>query len=176
MREIPDFNFVLGESGVTWLPYVFDRCDTEYHDRARSLGFKMKPSDYFRRQGFVTYQQDKYLEPIVPLVGEDNIIWGADYPHPDCIWPNSRATLEQNLAGFSSSVQKEDRPRQRRAALRAELNCRVGAWPTSFDRRPGMSWPSSVSGIQVPSRRKPGPIHPLFEKLISGPRPSPGWF
>jgi predicted TIM-barrel fold metal-dependent hydrolase len=67
----------------------------------------LKPSDYFRRQGYVTYQQDKYLEPIVPLIGEDNIIWGADYPHPDCIWPNSKATLERNLAGFSPSVQKK---------------------------------------------------------------------
>jgi predicted TIM-barrel fold metal-dependent hydrolase len=106
-EKYPDFNFVLGESGVTWLPYVFDRLDTEYHDRARSLGFKMKPSDYFRRQGYVTYQQDKYLEPIVPLIGEDNIIWGADYPHPDCIWPNSRETLTRNLAGFSDGVQKK---------------------------------------------------------------------
>jgi predicted TIM-barrel fold metal-dependent hydrolase len=106
-EKYPDFNFVLGESGVTWLPYVFDRLDTEYEDRAKSLGFKLKPSDYFRRQGYVTYQQDKYLEPIVPLIGEDNIIWGADYPHPDCIWPNSKATLERNLAGFSPSVQKK---------------------------------------------------------------------
>ena len=94
-EKYPDFNFVLGESGVTWLPYVFDRLDTEYEDRARALGFKLKPSDYFRRQGYVTYQQDKYLEPIVPLIGEDNIIWGADYPHPDCLWPNSRTILEQ---------------------------------------------------------------------------------
>ncbi|MBV9018603.1 MAG: amidohydrolase family protein, partial [Alphaproteobacteria bacterium] len=106
-EKYPEFNFVLGESGVTWLPYVFDRLDTEYEDRAKSLGFKMKPSDYFRRQGFVTYQQDKYLEPIVPLIGEDNIIWGADYPHPDCIWPNSKETLSRNLAGFSPSVQKK---------------------------------------------------------------------
>ena len=106
-EKYPDFNFVLGESGVTWLPYVFDRLDTEYHDRARSLGFKMRPSDYFRRQGYVTYQQDKYLEPIVPLIGEDNIIWGADYPHPDCIWPNSRETLANNLASFSPAVQKK---------------------------------------------------------------------
>ena len=64
----------------------------------------MKPSDYFRRQGYVTYQQDKYLEPIVPLIGEDNIIWGADYPHPDCIWPNSRSTLEKNLGGLPERV------------------------------------------------------------------------
>jgi predicted TIM-barrel fold metal-dependent hydrolase len=103
----PDFNFVLGESGVTWLPYVFDRLDTEYEDRARSLGFKLRPSDYFRRQGFVTYQQDNYLEPIVPLIGEDNIIWGADYPHPDCLWPNSRTILEKNLSAFSDRVRRK---------------------------------------------------------------------
>jgi len=100
----PDFNFVLGESGVTWLPYIFDRLDTEYHDRARSLGFKLKPSDYFRRQGFVTYQQDQFLEPIVPLIGEDNIMWGSDYPHPDSLWPDSRTVLDRNLAAFSPSV------------------------------------------------------------------------
>ena len=59
-EKYPDFNFVLGESGVTWLPYVFDRLDTEYADRAKSLSFKLKPSDYFRRQGYVTYQQDQF--------------------------------------------------------------------------------------------------------------------
>ena len=106
-EKYPDFNFVLGESGVTWLPYVFDRLDTEYHDRARGLGFSMKPSDYFKRQGFVTYQQDQYLEPIIPLIGEDNIIWGADYPHPDCIWPESHATIEKNLAGISPRVRRK---------------------------------------------------------------------
>jgi predicted TIM-barrel fold metal-dependent hydrolase len=40
-EKYPDFNFVLGESGVTWLPSVFDRLDTEYADRARSLNFKL---------------------------------------------------------------------------------------------------------------------------------------
>jgi predicted TIM-barrel fold metal-dependent hydrolase len=106
-ERYPDFNFVLGESGVTWLPYVFDRLDTEYFDRAKGLSFSMKPSDYFRRQGFVTYQQDQFLEPIVPLIGEDNIIWGADYPHPDCLWPESRKILEKNLSGFSESVRRK---------------------------------------------------------------------
>jgi len=67
----------------------------------------MKPSDYFRRQGYVTYQQDQYLEPIVPLIGEDNIIWGADYPHPDCVWPDSHKTLEKNLSGFPEHVRRK---------------------------------------------------------------------
>jgi len=106
-EKYPDFNFVLGESGVTWLPYVFDRLDTEYEDRGRALGFSLKPSDYFKRQGYVTYQQDKFMEPIIPLVGEDNIIWGADYPHPDCIWPASRQTIEKNLGMVSPGVRRK---------------------------------------------------------------------
>jgi predicted TIM-barrel fold metal-dependent hydrolase len=106
-EKYPAFNFVLGESGVTWLPYVFDRLDTEYEDRGRSLGFKLKPSDYFKRQGYVTYQQDQYMEPIIPLIGEDNIIWGADYPHPDCLWPDSRKFIEKNLGMLSESVRRK---------------------------------------------------------------------
>jgi predicted TIM-barrel fold metal-dependent hydrolase len=106
-ERFPDFRFVLGESGVTWLPYVFDRLDTEYYDRTRGLNFSLKPSDYFRRQGYVTYQQDQFLEPIVPLIGEDNIIWGADYPHPDCLWPESRLILDKNLSGFPERVRRK---------------------------------------------------------------------
>jgi predicted TIM-barrel fold metal-dependent hydrolase len=106
-EKYPEFRFVLGESGVTWLPYVFDRIDTEYNDRTRGLNFSLRPSDYFRRQGYVTYQQDQYLEPIIPLIGEDNIIWGDDYPHPDCIRPNSRATLDKNLSGLSERVRRK---------------------------------------------------------------------
>lgn len=106
-EKYPDFNFVLGESGVTWLPHIFDRFDTAYHDRARQLGFSLKPSDYFRRQGYVTYQQDQYLEPIIPIIGEDNVIWGADYPHPDCTWPTSRSTLQKNLGGLPEHVQRK---------------------------------------------------------------------
>ena len=106
-EQYPKFKFVLGESGVTWLPYVFDRLDTEYEDRGRSLGFKLKPSDYFKRQGYVTYQQDQYMEPIIPLIGEDNIIWGADYPHPDCLWPESRKYIEKNLGMLPERVRRK---------------------------------------------------------------------
>lgn len=106
-EKYPNLKFVLGESGVTWIPYVLDRLDTEYEDRARDLGFSMKPSDYFRRNGYTTYQQDQYLEPIIPLVGEDNIIWGADYPHPDCVWPESRQHIEANLSDLSASVRQK---------------------------------------------------------------------
>jgi uncharacterized protein len=61
----------------------------------------------FRRQGYTTYQQDQYIEPIIPLVGEDNILWGADYPHPDCIWPESRRHIEKNLGALPAHVRRK---------------------------------------------------------------------
>jgi len=79
----PDFRFVLGESGVTWLPYVFDRLDTEYHDRARALGFSMKPSDYFRRQ--VRVSSFAYENPVAlqQQLGSDLLMACSDYPHSE---------------------------------------------------------------------------------------------
>jgi predicted TIM-barrel fold metal-dependent hydrolase len=41
------------------------------------------------------------------MIGEDNIIWGADYPHPDCIWPDSQRILDKNLAAISPSVRRK---------------------------------------------------------------------
>jgi len=42
----------------------------------------------------------------VPLIGEDNIIWGADYPHPTASAEVAR-DLSRNLVGFSDGVQKK---------------------------------------------------------------------
>ena len=147
-EKYPDFNFVLGESGVTWLPYVFDRLDTEYADRARSLNFKLKPSDYFRRQGYVTYQQDQYLDPIIPLIGEDNIIWGADYPHPDCIWPDSQRVLDKNLAADLAERAPQDHQRERDPPLPPQLN--VASTPTL-----PREWEREGAGPPTPTRNRP---------------------
>jgi predicted TIM-barrel fold metal-dependent hydrolase len=105
-EQYPEFNFVLGESGVTWLPYVFDRLDTEYNDRARSLGFTLKPGDDFGRQGFVTYQQDHpRADPAADRRGQRHL--GRRLPPPDSLWPHSRETQDKNLAGISASTRRK---------------------------------------------------------------------
>ena len=40
-------------------------------------------------------------------IGEDNLIWGADYPHPDCVWPESRRYLEKHLGGLPERVRRK---------------------------------------------------------------------
>ena len=58
---------------------------------------KMKPSDYWRRQGYSTFQKEGFVGDIVHLVGENNVMWGSDYPHHDGVWPDSQETIESNL-------------------------------------------------------------------------------
>ena len=72
--------------------------DAEYEDQFHQvLNFPLKPSEYWRRQGYTTFQTESTLGDVVHLVGEDNVMWGSDYPHPDGIWPDSLKTIEQDL-------------------------------------------------------------------------------
>ena len=103
----PGLRFVLGESGVSWLPYVLDRMDHEYEDRFYHLNLSMTPREFWLRQGYSTYQKETIDPGMVPLMGEDNIIWGSDYPHPDGVWPDSLAIIDENLAGVSDKAREK---------------------------------------------------------------------
>ncbi len=103
----PDFKFVLGECGVGWLPYVLYRIDQEYDDRLYRLNLSMKPSEFWHRQGYTTFQDENLSPEIVKAVGEDNIIWGSDYPHPETTWPDSKAVLQRNLSSLPEAVRSK---------------------------------------------------------------------
>ena len=100
----PDFKFVLGEAGASWVPYVCDRMDIEYEDRFTHMNLSMKPSDFWRRQGYTTYQKESVVANFVQAIGEDNLIWGSDYPHPDGVWPDSQQWLHHDLVTLDEKV------------------------------------------------------------------------
>lgn len=107
LDRFPGFKFVLGEAGVTWLPYVLNRMDEEYDDRYYQLNLSMQPSEFWRRQGYSTYQREPSLPAMISLIGEDNIMWGSDYPHPDGIWPDSLKWIDVDLQGVEASVRRK---------------------------------------------------------------------
>jgi predicted TIM-barrel fold metal-dependent hydrolase len=100
----PDFKFVLGECGIGWIPYVLWRMDQEYENFSSQIGLSMKPSEFWARQGYSTFQDEALSEEVIGIVGADNIIWGSDYPHPDGIWPDSREIVERNLGHLDEAV------------------------------------------------------------------------
>ncbi|WP_437549650.1 amidohydrolase family protein [Sorangium sp. So ce367] len=75
------------EGGCGWLPYWLWRLDElEYGYVASEVAehVRMKPSAYFRRQYFLTIEADEPLLPeVIRHVGDDNLVFGSDFPHPD---------------------------------------------------------------------------------------------
>jgi len=100
----PDFKFVLGECGVGWIPYVLHRMDAEYNNFSSEIGLSLQPSEFWRRQGYSTFQDEPLSEEVIGNVGVDNIIWGSDYPHPDGIWPDSRTIIDRNLGNLPDAI------------------------------------------------------------------------
>ncbi len=97
LEEYPDIRVVIAESGTGWIPYILERMDLEWEDQYKDLTLTMKPSEYWYRQCKATYQSDKIGVRLIDLLGEDNVMWGSDFPHPDGIWPDSQSFIESEL-------------------------------------------------------------------------------
>ena len=102
----PGFKFVLGECGVGWLPYILERMDEQF-EKLPQLTLKLKPSDYWRRQGYTTFQTEKLTQEIVEQVGAESILWGSDYPHADGLFPDSQNAIQEDLGHLSPEVQRK---------------------------------------------------------------------
>jgi uncharacterized protein len=75
------------EAGSGWILYWLDRLDGHYEKMGKLVAWmKERPSDYFRRQCWIAYDADESTLPYVLDHGlGGNVLWGADYPHFDCL-------------------------------------------------------------------------------------------
>ena len=91
------------EHEVSCAVRFLDRMDYNYDQRARgitSYRFKenMRPSDFFRRNVFLGFQEDALGIQLRDIIGVDTLQWGSDYPHQESTFPPSREILERILA------------------------------------------------------------------------------
>ena len=100
----PNVILVLGESGIGWIPYVIEHMDVEWLDQYQDLTLKMLPSEYWRRNCRATYQTDRVGIKNIDYLGEDNVMWGSDFPHPDGVWPDSKEYIAKELGEVSDEV------------------------------------------------------------------------
>ena len=103
----PGLKVVIGESGIGWIPYILEHMDLEWEDQFKDLTLAMKPSGYWRRQCYATYQSDPIGIRLLDILGDDNVMWGSDFPHPDGVWPDSRDFIARELGGVSSETRRK---------------------------------------------------------------------
>jgi predicted TIM-barrel fold metal-dependent hydrolase len=112
LERHPGLKVVIAESGIGWLPWVVEELDyrhfrlweaEEFWNARGGIPHKMKPSELFKRQIYGTFQNNPTAVALRDFYGEDKLLWASDYPHPDSVWPNSRATIDAFTAGMDEA-------------------------------------------------------------------------
>ncbi len=101
--RFPALKIVSVEAGCGYAAYLMDRLD-EKHQFFKDFNLtplKLRPSEYIQRNCyFVAEPEERSIDAMLTLVGEDRILWGSDYPHIDSTLeaPNLIRTSVKNLS------------------------------------------------------------------------------
>jgi predicted TIM-barrel fold metal-dependent hydrolase len=106
----PALKMVSVESGVGWIPFILEALDYEMSENAPAqlAQMSMLPSEYFRRNLYATFWFEKTDVPaLIASVGEDNVLFETDFPHPTCLYPKPLDTVAEKMSTLAPSVQRK---------------------------------------------------------------------
>jgi predicted TIM-barrel fold metal-dependent hydrolase len=112
----PRLKMVSVESGMGWVPFILETMDYELSENApeQYAELSRKPSEYFKDHWYATFWFEENggdLQYLIDRVGEDNVMFETDFPHPTCMYPDPLSTVEERMSSL--------RPETRRKVLGA---------------------------------------------------------
>jgi predicted TIM-barrel fold metal-dependent hydrolase len=104
----PKLQVVCAEFDVGWVANLVQQVDYWFgrqstFDVDRNIN-KLPPSEYFQKNIFFTYQDDRAGVLTTAVYGADNFLWASDYPHGVTTWPYSKETVDRNCAGIDPAI------------------------------------------------------------------------
>ena len=97
----PKLQFGSIEAGIGWVPWMLTAMDEAYlkHHMWVRPKLEMLPSEYFKRQGFASFQEDPAGLDLAREHGlVDNFLWANDFPHHEGSWPYSAQAIERTMS------------------------------------------------------------------------------
>ena len=112
LERHPTLKFVSVESGVGWIPFILEALDYEMSENAPDELSQLQklPSQYFRSNLYATFwfeNNRNKLPDLIDAVGEDNILFETDFPHPTCLYPKPLDTVAAKMATLPPDVQRK---------------------------------------------------------------------
>src|SRR5919197_5000925 len=105
----PRLILAIVEFELAWVPHVLSSMDYTYRERHGEAIYRfkdgMRPSDFFRRNVMLSFQEDAVGIRLRDVIGVDNMMWGSDYPHSESTFPQSRKILAEILADVPAAEQ-----------------------------------------------------------------------
>lgn len=103
VERFPKVVFGTVEAGIGWVPWALAAMDEAYRKHHMWVRPKLDrlPSEYFKTNGFATFQEDKAGLDLAREHGlVDNFLWANDYPHHEGSWPHSAEAIERTMSGL----------------------------------------------------------------------------
>lgn len=110
LERFPKLRIVSVESGAGWIPFILEALDYEMSENAPNdrAALSLLPSEYFKRQIYATtWFERTNLPQLVEAVGEDNIMFETDFPHPTCLYPDPLAVAAENMRDLTPTVRSK---------------------------------------------------------------------
>jgi predicted TIM-barrel fold metal-dependent hydrolase len=108
----PNLKMVSVESGIGWVPFMLEAMDYELEENAPEWFHKLQklPSEYFRDNWYATFWFENGrgdLQHLIDTVGEDNIMFETDFPHPTCLHPRPLDIIAKKVASLRPETQRK---------------------------------------------------------------------
>ena len=89
LERHPALRVAFLEANCSWLPWLLYRLDDQQRKYTDSP-LPLAPSEYFKRQCFISMEVDEELVAgVIEQLGDDHLVISTDYPHPDSAFPRA---------------------------------------------------------------------------------------
>ena len=108
----PDLKMVSVESGIGWIPFLLEAMDYEMFENAPAQYAQLQkaPSEYFRSNWYATFWFERNhgnLQGLFDVVGEDNVMFETDFPHPTCLYPDPVAAVADAVSTLRPQTRRK---------------------------------------------------------------------
>lgn len=108
----PKLKMVSVESGVGWIPFILETMDYELWENApaQASELSLMPSEYFKKHWYATFWFERNqgdVQRLIDSVGEDNVLFETDFPHPTCLYPKPLDAVEEKMLTLRPATRRK---------------------------------------------------------------------
>ena len=109
LDRFPKLKLVCSEFEVSWLPYWLFRIRQLQNDFGPVLKIRKikRPVEEYLGQIYHGLIDDPYLDKVIDIIDPKTIMWGSDFPHARCTYPNTLKVVERVLGHLGKEMMED---------------------------------------------------------------------